>query len=159
MFRDSFANALLPLLAEQYATATFSRALPFALDLTEIEGADTVIVEIVERNLTNLLAYAPKMAAPAREIPTVTDTVADGYEAVKVSQSGDYLKVSGFTATVTDRIYLAVDGVAYEAFPIAEGDAASDHGFTAYLPAACAGKPITLLGENHGEWMNMGTIN
>ena len=159
MFRDSFANALLPLLAEQYATATFSRALPFALDLTEIEGADTVIVEIVERNLTNLLAYAPKMAAPTREIPTVTDTVADGYEAIKVSQSGDYLKVSGFTATVTDRIYLAVDGVAYEAFPIAEGDAASDHGFTVYLPAACAGKPITLLGENHGEWMNMGTIN
>ena len=157
MFRDSFANALLPLLAEQYATATFSRALPYALDLTEIEEADTVIVEIVEHNLTNLLAYAPKMAAPAREIPTATDSGA--YLSASAVKSGNYVKVSGFTNGVADRIYLAVDGVAYEATPIAEGDAAADNGFTAYLPADCAGKPITLLYEQDGQWINAGTIN
>ena len=156
MFRDSFANALLPLLAEQYATATFSRALPYALDLTEIEEADTVIVEIVERNLTNLLAYAPKMAAPAREMPTAT--VSGAYLSATAVKSSNYVKVSGFTNGVADRIYLAVDGVAYEATPIAEGDAAADNGFTAYLPADCAGKSITLLCEYQGNWMNQGTI-
>lgn len=157
MFRDSFANALLPLLAEQYATATFSRALPYALDLTEIEDADTVIVEIVERNLTNLLAYAPKMAAPLRDMPAAT---AEGkYVSVKAVQSGDYVKVSGYTDGVADRIYLAVDGVAYEATPIAEGDATADNGFTAYLPSDCAGKTITLLCERDGVWTNAGTIN
>ena len=160
MFRDSFANALLPLLAEQYATATFSRALPYALDLTEIEEADTVLVEIVERNLHNLLAYAPKMTAPTREMPTAT---AEGSPvSVKTVKSGDYLKVSGYTdgtRGVAERIYLAVDGVAYEAFPIAEGDPTADNGFAAYLPAECADKPITLLGEYHGEWIDMGIIN
>ena len=160
MFRDSFANALLPLLAQQYATATFSRALPFALDLTEIEGADTVIVEIVERNLSNLLTYAPKMAAPTRELPAAT---AEGrYVSAKAVKSGDYIKVSGYTdgtRGVANRIYLAVDGVAYEATPIAEGDPTADNGFTAYLPADCGGKPITLLAEYHGEWVNQGTID
>lgn len=161
MFRDSFANALLPLLAEQYATATFSRALPFALDLTEIESADTVIVEIVERNLQNLLAYAPKMAAPVREMPALIQGDGDAVQAT-ATKNGNYLKVSGFTPGqygITDRIYLAVDGVAYEATPIAEGDATADNGFTAYLPADCADKPIALLGEHNGVWTNMGTIN
>lgn len=155
MYRDSFANALLPLLAEQYATATFSRALPY--DLTQVAEGDTVIVEIVERNLTNLLAYAPKMAAPVRELPTAT---AEGrYVSATAVKSGDYLKVSGLTDGVADRIYLAVDGVAYEATPIAEGDAGADNGFTAYLPAECAGKPITLLCEQDDVWTTQGNIN
>lgn len=156
MFRDSFANALLPLLAEQYATATFSRALPFALDLTEIEAADTVLVEIVERNLSNLLAYAPKMMAPAREMPTVT---AEGaYISAKAVKSGNYYKVSGLTDGMADRIYVVVDGVAYEACPIAEGDAKEDTGFTAYVPIPHTEKTISLLCEYDGEWKNMGTI-
>lgn len=154
MFRDSFANALLPLLAQQYATATFSRTLPY--DLTTVQAGDTVIVEIVERNLTNLLAYAPKMAAPVREAPTATATGA--YVSAKAVKSGDYLKVSGLTDGVADRIYLVVDGMAYEATPIAEGDPAADNGFTAYLPADCAGKPITLLCEHDGNWIEQGTI-
>lgn len=157
MFRDSFGNALLPLLAQQYATATFSRALPFALDLTEIEEADTVLVEIVERNLANLLAYAPKMAAPLREMPPVTDR--GDYVQANVAKSGNYIKVSGLTDGMADRLYLAVEGVAYEASPIAEGDATADNGFTAYLPADCYGKTITLLGEYQGVWTDLGAIH
>ncbi len=155
MFRDSFANALLPLLAQQYATATFSRSLPY--DLTEVAAGDTVIVEIVERNLHNLLAYAPKMAAPIREMPAAD--AGDQYISAKAVKSGDYLRVSGYTTGLADRIYLAVDGVAYEATPIAADDPTADNGFTAYLPAECAGKPITLLVENHGVWTTQGTIN
>lgn len=161
MFRDSFANALLPLLAQQYATATFSRALPFALDLTAIEGADTVIVEIVERNLHNLLTYAPKMAAPVREMPATVQGEGADLTATAV-KSGDYLKVGGYTPDRygdCDRIYLVVEGIAYEAFPIAESDPTASNGFTAYLPADCAGNPITLLGEQDGTWTHMGTIH
>lgn len=155
MFRDSFANALLPLLAQQYATATFSRTLPY--DLTTVQAGDTVLVEIVERNLTNLLEYAPRMVAPTREMPTAT---AEGsYVSAKAVKSGDYVKVSGLTGGVADRIYLTVDGVAYEATPIAEGDPGADNGFTAYLPNHCAGKTVTLLCEYDGVWMTQGNIN
>ena len=160
MYRDSFANALLPLLAQQYATATFSRTLPY--DLTEVAAGDTVIVEIVERNLQNLLSYAPKMAAPIRETPTADANTHGQYVSAKVVKSGDYLKVSGYSDGSfgsANRLYLVVDGVAYEATPIAEGDPTADNGFTAYLPADCAGKPITLLGDYHGNWINQGTIN
>ena len=159
MYRDSFGNALLPLLAQQYATATFSRTLPY--DLTAITAGDTVIVEIVERNLTNLLAYAPKMAAPVRETPTADANTHGQYVSAKAAKSGDYLKVSGYSDGSfgsANRLYLVVDGVAYEATPVAEGDPTADNGFTAYLPADCAGKPITLLGEYHGKWIDQGTI-
>lgn len=160
MYRDSFANALLPLLAQQYATATFSRTLPY--DLTEVAAGDTVIVEIVERNLHHLLSYAPKMAAPVRETPVADANTHGQYVSAKAAKSGDYLKVSGYSdgsLGVANHLYLVVDGVAYEATPIAEGDPTADNGFTAYLPADCAGKPITLLGDYHGNWIDQGTIN
>ena len=99
------------------------------------------------------------MAAPIREMPTATGKGA--YVSAKAVKNGDYLKVSGVTPDRygdCESIYLAVDGVAYEAFPIAEGDPTASNGFTAYLPADCAGKPITLLGECRGEWVDMGTI-
>ena len=54
MFRDSFGEAILPYIAESTATAVFSRAVPYKLDMIEQEHFDTVIVEIVERNLKTL---------------------------------------------------------------------------------------------------------
>lgn len=57
MFRDSFGNALYPFFANDFLRAEFSRALPY--DLTDIDGYDIVVVEIVERNIGNLLEYPP----------------------------------------------------------------------------------------------------
>ena len=59
MFRDSFGNALLPLLAEHFNAAYFSRAVPIDLSLIESQQADTVIYEIAERNLRNIIDYPP----------------------------------------------------------------------------------------------------
>lgn len=55
MFRDSFANALIPFFAEIYGSASFSRANPYRIDRLEEEGADLVVVEIAERNLRDLI--------------------------------------------------------------------------------------------------------
>ena len=57
VFRDSFGNALYPFFANDFAKADFSRALPY--DVTEVEEYDVVVVEIVERNIANLLEYVP----------------------------------------------------------------------------------------------------
>lgn len=55
--RDSFGNALHPFLAEDFREATVTRQMPYPLE--QVQTGDTVIVEIVERNLANLLKYPP----------------------------------------------------------------------------------------------------
>ena len=51
-WRDSFGISLYPYLAQTYGRATFSRSVDYNPDA--IGDADTVILEIVERNLGNL---------------------------------------------------------------------------------------------------------
>ena len=53
--RDSFGIALYPYLAEAFETAEFSRSADYSLAAFENVDADTVILEIVERNLAQLL--------------------------------------------------------------------------------------------------------
>lgn len=57
-WRDSFGIALYPYLADAFETATFSRAADY--DLSRFAGTeyDTVILEIVERNLPRLVPQA-----------------------------------------------------------------------------------------------------
>ena len=67
-FRDSFGNSLLPFLAEDYQSAYFSKEVPYRMDYIDALGADTVIVELVERNLNHLIAMAPVFPAPLRAV-------------------------------------------------------------------------------------------
>lgn len=55
MFRDSFANALIPLMASAFAETQLERAVPYRMDLLEGFDADCIIVEIAERNLRTLI--------------------------------------------------------------------------------------------------------
>ena len=54
-FRDSFANALIPMLASSFEEVRFERAIPYRIDLLDSFDADYVIVEITERNLRSLI--------------------------------------------------------------------------------------------------------
>ncbi|MCF0132581.1 MAG: hypothetical protein HUJ72_01815 [Blautia sp.] len=67
MFRDSFGNALLPYIAEEFETAKFTRALPYRLDEIAFSGADTVILERAERFLPDMAREAPVFPAPIVE--------------------------------------------------------------------------------------------
>jgi hypothetical protein len=58
MFRDSFANALIPFFSDAFAHATYSRAIPYDYRLLNDE-TDVVVFEIVERNIINILDSAP----------------------------------------------------------------------------------------------------
>lgn len=50
--RDSFGNALHPFLAEDFREAIITRQMPYP---EQVQEGDTVIIEIVERNLPNIL--------------------------------------------------------------------------------------------------------
>lgn len=51
MFRDSFADLLIPLLSEHFQRIVFSWQYTFDRDIVEREKPDVVIQEMVEREL------------------------------------------------------------------------------------------------------------
>ena len=69
-YRDSFGAALYPYLAEDFGEALFSRQA--AWDLTRIGelSADTVLLELVERNIPWLLSQPAVFPAPERPAPS-----------------------------------------------------------------------------------------
>ena len=68
MFRDSFGRALIPLLSQRFSACSYSRATAVPLDTIAAAPTDVVVYEVVERNLKNLLTYAPVMPAPPAEL-------------------------------------------------------------------------------------------
>ncbi len=150
MFRDSFGNTLHADLAESFSAACFSRAMPYDLTLLEKEQADTLIVEIVERNLIWLAQKAPLMEAPIRDlvIPAEAAAGSAAWEAEdsKLENCKKYTGEVRCEEMDTDSpIYVALDGVVYEATPAGE----RDHSFTLYAPAA---ETVTVLVRCGGEW-------
>ncbi|MBQ3865150.1 MAG: hypothetical protein II781_04860, partial [Clostridia bacterium] len=83
MFRDSFANTLIPFLAEEYGTACFSKGMPNALErYLEAYSPDCVVIEKVERNIREYLTDPPILMPPPTQMPqsftiAQTDTTAE----------------------------------------------------------------------------------
>ena len=61
-WRDSFGISLYPYLADSFENALFLRSASYDLDEIEKSGADTVLIELVERNLSQLADAGRKMA-------------------------------------------------------------------------------------------------
>lgn len=149
MMRDSFGNSLLPFFAQTYEYALFSRAVPY--DLREIDSYDTVIIEIVERNLANLLRTAPVMIAPARQLQgTQTQAITN------TRQTKGLTHLYGSFSGDADHVYLQLsngeDTLVVEAFPILEqsllGDQSGElleHGFSAYVSAEYKDYQVTVF--------------
>ena len=58
LFRDSFGNALYWFFANEYTSLTAKREIPYNI-YQAVSEAELVAVELVERNLKNLLIYTP----------------------------------------------------------------------------------------------------
>ena len=151
LYRDSFGNALCPFLAAAFREGYFSRSSVWDLNDAAEVGADVFAVEIVERNLSNLLTNAPVMTAPVREDVTATGEIET---AVTASSwiDGDWRVIEGsFSPAVIDTcspIYVRAEGVVYEAFPAGSGE---DEVFTLRIPAAAPADMIAVLYAAHGK--------
>ncbi len=135
MFRDSFGNTLHTFMAESFGAACFSRAMPYDLSLLDDTGADTLVIEIVERNITWLTQHAPILPAPVRQLdlPEACDSSVQFTYAFTQTADGA-VRCSGNLRCAPDAgspIWLVCDGVIYEASPAGSGE----FPFTAYLPA------------------------
>ncbi|MDE5583924.1 MAG: hypothetical protein K2J08_09490 [Ruminococcus sp.] len=161
MYRDSYGEAILPFIAECFGTAEFSRTVPYRMDNIGENGADTVILEIVERNIPNLQKYAPLMPAPVAEnLSFNTLEVCRDFTAMS-EQSGNFIHIFGelgeeFFKSDRAEIFITANGVTYKAFNAfedrlmgREGET-SDNGFSLYIPSDTGVNPdnITIISVN-----------
>lgn len=145
MYRDSFGEAIIPFMAETYASAEFTRTVPYRTDSIASGTVDYTILEIVERNLGNLQKYAPVMPAPVSG-GFIAESTSCGSEAeIKCEESTSYSHVYGvlgeeFFKSDRVRIFVEYKGVTYEAFNAFEDSLLGregefcDRGFSLYIP-------------------------
>ncbi len=136
MFRDSFGNTLYPFLADSFGHAVFSRSMPWQMTLLEETGADTVVIELVERNLDDLARRAPVFPAPERVLtgqPPQGEAVA-GMTASADSNAAGYLRLEGTLSGPVDTdspVYVRLGEALYEASPVGTK---GERPFTLYVP-------------------------
>lgn len=156
MFRDSFGRALIPLLAERFASCTFLRGNALPLDMLETNPADYVVVELVERNIDHLLLYAPTIPAPAAELPAASPAPHPETLRLETESDGKYLHVYGLFDPAdadADAVYVTVNGRTFEAFLCCEQeklglDAHTANSFSCYLPADLPADSVQVTVKN-----------
>lgn len=129
MFRDSFANTLISLLANQFEKAWFTKEVPYGLEsLMEQHAPDTVIFEKVERNLSEYIKTPPIISAIEEKVPkTVESLESDTTISMEsLEYDADYYKVSGsveeaLLGNETD-IVVGINGSYYKAYHIGTND-------------------------------------
>lgn len=144
MFRDSFGNTLLPLMADAYHDGYFSKSVPYPVEeyMTEYHP-DTVIAEKAERNLSEFAKEPPIMTGlPAKLGGKPEEKPTDTTVQLKESEYDmSYLEISGMLDSgyvkQNTNVYISVQYAdkeqTYEAFTVSGED--SDNGYLLYLPA------------------------
>lgn len=130
MFRDSFANALLPFISNSFTSVTYSRAIPYQYTLLT-EDTDVVLFEIVERNIINIIQTAPVLPSYTVDaIPQATESPVDLHITIENTENGTRVvgtaKPENYDASQNYDIYLRLAGDAGDftlvTFPIYETD-------------------------------------
>lgn len=134
MFRDSFANALIPFISESFAQVNYYRLFPY--DYTKIENltADTLIIEIAERNLNWFLQATPVLYATTENVfPLESTPVTMGITFQQEKKSDMFFLNARFDDQLQAEKIIAVrleeKGIIYEAFPIFEDSDIEDETF------------------------------
>ncbi len=152
MFRDSFGNTLLPLMANAYGSACFSKGTPYALEaFMDAYSPDTVIAEKVERNMSDFAEAPPVFTAPSpapHKAPECPEEPLFTLKAEESFNSPEYIEFSGEITGADDygSVILNIDGTEYEAFTVS--NESSDFCFLMYLK-----KEALISGEHIAELM------
>ena len=93
MYRDSFGESLLPFFAEAVNKGYFSRLVPYNLTQIEQYNPDYVIIERVEREISDFMKKAPIMEPVVVENILTLENKTDS--TITAEKQGSYLMVSG----------------------------------------------------------------
>ncbi len=152
-WRDSFGVALYPYLAESFHDARFSRSATYDLIRIESEEIDSVVIEIVERNLDYLIENMPVYPAPTREMPVVVAQMPDiavSAEQGKTEASSKLMLLqaeipSDYIQSIT-KAFFACDDICYEAEILYPGGSLPV--VSAWVPAGEAGNVSVIYGSD-----------
>ena len=123
MFRDSFANTLIPFLSSQFKTAYYSKGAPNALEeYVEAYAPDYVVMEKVERNISDYLDMPPLLTPAETTLPDKL-TIADTETSAALTEfefDMRYWRLGGTVdehrMTADGKILVAVNGKTYPAY-------------------------------------------
>ena len=134
MFRDSFANNLIPFFSEQFATAYYSKGEPNALEwYVESYTPDQVVIQKVERNIANYLNDPPVLTPPQTQLPDQIAIAETDTQIHLENATSDmrYYRISGAVdesrMAVDSQIVVRVGDTYYRAYQTGE------NGFALYL--------------------------
>ncbi len=117
MYRDSFANTLIPHLAPEFSDALFSKLVPYNLtEIAELKPT-VVIVERAQRHVNLFSEEAPFMYAPTSDLKTGDDLETESWASWYAD--GGFRVIEGAVDEafigVDDDIYIRVEGPKGEA--------------------------------------------
>lgn len=151
-FRDSFGIALHPYLAQSFQTARFSRQT--AYDLTQSDS-DVVLIELVERNLDQLIKIPGVFPAPERPRPETQSPTETVPIRVQTGQTAGTAALQLVTGTLTgadgaEPVYLAAGDTCYACTRLT-GALPGELDFAAWLPID-AGTELTVISRTGETW-------
>lgn len=134
MFRDSFADSLIPFFSNAFEKCWYSKGEPNLLEMyVETYGPEYVVIEKVERNIGDYLSAPPVLTAPQAELPDVY-TIATTATSVQVAVSENHTGYYAFSGTVDParltpdaNVLVQVNGQTYTAYHTGE------NGYLLYL--------------------------
>ncbi len=150
IFRDSFANSLIDLFSNNFASASYRRAMPYDLGCVVDEGYDIVICEIAQRNIGQIAEHAPVMYALPARLPNAAIAQSDKKQYCSMVRDENGFSVFGVLSDdvildTESRIYVSFGDMCVEAFPIADGEPENDRGF--YVSVRCEGQGTELYDD------------
>ena len=158
-YRDSFFNALIPIQSNAFAKVRYTRQNPYDLTAARSGGFHIAVLEIVERNLPDLLKNAPIMDAIQTEEPRITRRryaqqdchfVDEGNALVFSGAIGDWVELKDDSNIYIELRSAGGQSYFYEAFPILTDDAYGDNGFSLRI------NKYTLHNDEYEAYLHVG---
>lgn len=142
MFRDSFGNTLLPLMAEQFNKAAFSKTAAYPIaEYMKAYNPNLVIVEKVERNLDEYMQSPPIMPGPEVAMEYISEKNENHSASIEMNECTEDSSFWAFSGeidkhimTTDTKIYVRLSNgtisKCYEAFTTKTDN--SDYGYLLY---------------------------
>ncbi|MDO5329666.1 MAG: hypothetical protein Q4E88_06220 [Coriobacteriia bacterium] len=114
MYRDSFANALIPYLSSVYGKAFYSKLIPYDMVAAVNNKSNDVLIERAERHLSYLCEKAPLMPSPIVDVNNVVDSQDSNSSTLQYEKDNNYINLFGTIDfdifNKTDKVFLEVEG-------------------------------------------------